>query len=211
MIVANYRGTNYNVPEPSNSWTQSLTNLIVALATTAISAGIASDADFGALFGVAAIYFRSKTANPATAGVVRLAAVDSIDWRNQANSSNLALGPNVADQLSWNSVNFAKTRAVVAYSASMTFDASAADQFVITATTGVAFTINAPTNPTTGQRFTLRIRNTSGGALGVATFNAVFKLAAWAQPATANSRAIVFEYDGTNWIEALRTPADVPN
>ncbi|WP_300747609.1 hypothetical protein [Pseudomonas sp.] len=105
MIVVNYRGTNYNVPEPSNSWTQSLTNLLVSLATTAISAGLTSDADFGVLFGVASIYFRSKSANPATAGVVRLAATDQIDWRNQANNANLPLGIDVGNALTFNGVN----------------------------------------------------------------------------------------------------------
>lgn len=100
MIVTNYRGTNYNVPEPTNAWTQSLTNFLVALGQTAISAGLTADADFGALFGVAAIYFRSKTANPATAGVVRLAAADAVAWRNAANSGNNLL-ETIADQLFW--------------------------------------------------------------------------------------------------------------
>jgi len=81
----------------------------------------------------------------------------------------------------------------------------------ITATNATAFTINAPTTPTTGQWLTVRVRNTSGGALGVATWNAVFKMTAWTQPANGFSRAITFDYDGVNWIERTRTAADVPN
>jgi len=103
------------------------------------------------------------------------------------------------------------TATTVTYSASMTIDASLGNRHIITATNGTAFTINAPTSPLAGQRIVVTIRNTSGGALGAVTWNAVFKLAAWTSPATANSRSIEFEYDGTNWIEIARATADVPN
>lgn len=106
---------------------------------------------------------------------------------------------------------FAGASQTVTYSASMTVDASIGNTATITATNGTAFTINAPSNPTTGQQLLVRIRNTSGGALGVATWNAVFKMTAWTQPATTFSRAIQFNYDGTNWVEFTRTAADVPN
>ncbi len=99
----------------------------------------------------------------------------------------------------------------VTYSTSMTIDASTGNYFTITANNGTGFTINAPTNPVTGQRIYVIIRNTSGGALGTATWNAVFKMAAWTQPANANSRTIKFVYDGTNWVEFGRTTTDVPN
>lgn len=103
----------------------------------------------------------------------------------------------------------------LAYSASITPDLSAGPWQIITATTGVAFAINAPLNPPGvgfSQELTLTIKNTSGGALGAATFNAVYKLgAAWTQPATGFSRSIQFRWDGTNWIEVGRTAADVAN
>lgn len=101
--------------------------------------------------------------------------------------------------------------ATVTYSASMTPDASLAPVQTITATNSTAFTINAPTNPTIGQRLTITIRNTSGGALGTATWNAVFKMASWTQPGDTNSRSITFCYNGTNWIEQTRTASDIPN
>jgi hypothetical protein len=106
---------------------------------------------------------------------------------------------------------FATTRTAVTYSASMTADASTGNTFVITATDGTAFAINAPTNVTSGQRITFTVRNTSGGVLGVVTWNAVFKMATWTQPANGNSRSIDFVYDGTNWVEVARTPSDIPN
>lgn len=99
----------------------------------------------------------------------------------------------------------------VTYSASMTPNAALGNVFTITATNNTAFTINAPTNPGNGQRAVFTIRNTSGGALGVATWNAVFKMVAWTQPANGFSRSIQFHYDGTNWVEEFRSAADVPN
>lgn len=99
----------------------------------------------------------------------------------------------------------------ITYSASMTPDARAGMTQVITATNATAFTINAPTNPASGQKLTIKIRNTSGGALGAVTWNAVFKMATWTSPATANSRSITFHYDGTNWVEESRCTTDVPN
>lgn len=112
--------------------------------------------------------------------------------------------------------------ATVTYSASMTPELSASDQQIITVTDAVAHAINAPlwggaamsaTNPpVAGFVWTLTIRNTSGGAAGAATFNAVFKLgAAWTQPATGFSRSITFRWNGTNHVEIGRTAADVAN
>lgn len=102
-------------------------------------------------------------------------------------------------------------RMALAYSASMTPDALSGRTQSITATDGNAFTINAPTNAYIGLRLAIIIRNPSGGALGTATWNAVYKMTAWTQPATGFSQTIEFEYNGTNWIEQSRTAADVPN
>lgn len=97
------------------------------------------------------------------------------------------------------------------YSASITIDAPTGNIFDITANNGVAFTINAPTNPQTGTRITIQIRNTSGGALGAVTWNAVFKMSAWTQPANGFSRSIEFFYNGSNWVQCSQTGVDVPN
>lgn len=99
----------------------------------------------------------------------------------------------------------------VTYSTSITPDASLGHVFNITVTDGVAFAINAPTTPVKGQRITIRIKNTSGGAVGTITWNAVFKMPTWTSPATGFSRAATFDYDGTNWVEASRNAADVAN
>lgn len=106
---------------------------------------------------------------------------------------------------------FVHVLTTLTYSAAIDIDASVGNSFQVTATNGVAFTINNPTNARTGQRMKLTIRNTSGGALGAITWDTLFKMAAWVSPATANSRSIEFEYNGTNWREIGKTAADVPN
>lgn len=105
----------------------------------------------------------------------------------------------------------ASARTVITYSASMTPNAVLGNNFDITANNGTAFTINAPTGGLPGQQITITIHNTSGGALGAATWNASYKLATWTQPATGFNRSITFEYTGVVWLEVSRTPADVPN
>jgi len=100
-----------------------------------------------------------------------------------------------------------------AYSTSITPALADGNEQSINCTNGTAFAINAPTGVTQDDGFLLRltIRNASGGALGAVTWNAIYKLAAWTQPANGNSRSIQFRYDGVNWIEVSRTTADVPN
>ena len=100
----------------------------------------------------------------------------------------------------------------ITYSASMTIALGSGAVAVITATNNTAFTINAPTGtPLTGDQLTVIIRNPSGGALGAVTWNAIFKMSAWTQPANGFSRSITFRFDGTNWIQVGQTGVDVPN
>lgn len=96
------------------------------------------------------------------------------------------------------------------FGATVVFDARRGNSFVVAANTGDAFTIAAPTDPSAGQRIAVLIRNASGGALGAVTWDPVFKMAAWTQPADGQSRTIDFLYDGANWVEVGRTPSDVP-
>jgi hypothetical protein len=103
------------------------------------------------------------------------------------------------------------TTTTITYSASMTPDASLGGFQTIVVNTAVAFTINAPTNGITGQYLAISMANTSGGVLGAATWNAAYKMSAWTNPATGFNRTITFRYNGTNWVEVSRTPADVPN
>src|SRR5207245_6846495 len=97
------------------------------------------------------------------------------------------------------------------YGRSVGINASLGSGFRVTATNGAAFMIANPTDPTTGQRITIMIRNASGGALGPVRWGTLYKLAAWISPANGSSRSITFWYDGTNWVEVNRTTVDVSN
>ena len=76
-------GITYQVPVTGDvNWGPPLTRYLVALGTLA--------------------YYQTQSSNPATAGVLRLAVGDTIDWRNNANTGNLPLGINGTDQLTFN-------------------------------------------------------------------------------------------------------------
>jgi hypothetical protein len=105
---------------------------------------------------------------------------------------------------------------VVPYSAAPVIDSSLGNDFVMTITDGVALVVAAPTNPPAAgqcQDITFTVKNASGGAHGALTWNAVFKTQATAFSAVANgsSRTVFFRWDGTNWVELVRTAADVAN
>lgn len=104
----------------------------------------------------------------------------------------------------------------ITYSATPTLDAALANDFVCTITDNVAFVVAAPLNtPPTGftQEISITFRNASGGAHGAGTWNAVFLTQATAFAAIADgfSRTIFFRWNGTNWVELVRTAADVAN
>jgi hypothetical protein len=101
------------------------------------------------------------------------------------------------------------------YGAAIAIDASLGDHFVVSVTDAVAFAFGAPTNPPpTGkeQVIYITVRNTSGGAHGAGTWNAIFKTAGnVTATATGFSRTYAFRWNGTNWVEIFRTAADVAN
>lgn len=109
------------------------------------------------------------------------------------------------------SASIVHKRVTVTYSANMVLDLRTGDEFYVTATNGTAFTFTY-SNALDGNRFSVTIINTSGGALGAATWTG-FKLgAAWAQPANTFRRTIEFEVDGGGVAHEInRTAADVAN
>jgi hypothetical protein len=132
----------------------------------------------------------------------------SYPTRYDIRANNASNVPTVISNLK--AVTVAK-RTALTYGTTIATDAALGNEFDITVTDGVAFAISAPTNPTDGQRITYTLRNTSGGAMGVVTWNAVFKMAALTNPATGFSRSIDFRYDGSNWVQISQTGVDVPN
>lgn len=72
-----------------------------------------------------------------------------------------------------------------------------------------AFTIEAPALAETGKELEIIVRNMTGGALGVITWDSVYKRSSWTSPASGKSRSIRFVYNGANWIETGKGAADV--
>jgi hypothetical protein len=96
------------------------------------------------------------------------------------------------------------------YGTTIAINASASNNFVIIVTNSTGFTIANPTN-SSSQYISIKITNTSGGAMGTVTWGSNYRLSAWTNPANTYSRTIDFVYNGAVWVEKSRTPADVPN
>lgn len=82
------------------TWAQAVSSQL--LQRTGGSFSLTAEVDFGATFGTMQAYLKSRTSNIATAGLVRMARTDVIDWRNQANSANLPLGVDSSNNLTFN-------------------------------------------------------------------------------------------------------------
>jgi len=101
-------GTTYPFPTVGeNNWGQNVTNWATAVSTfllqrTGGAFSLTNDVNFGANFATVQIYLKSRTANIATLGFVRLANTDAIAWRNAANNANLLLGVDGSNQLTFN-------------------------------------------------------------------------------------------------------------
>lgn len=107
-------GVSYNVPQDGErGWGSEVTNLLVKLSQVSLlikggSIPLTSEADFGASFGLKSIYFKSRTASPASAGVLRLANADTVKWRNGANNADLTIDVN-SDRLRYEGLNLVAT------------------------------------------------------------------------------------------------------
>ena len=63
-----------------------------------------AEVDFGTAYGIKSLYLKSRTANVAAAGQIRLAVSDTISFRNNANNADLPLGVDGSNNLTFNSV-----------------------------------------------------------------------------------------------------------
>ena len=98
------------------------------------------------------------------------------------------------------------------YGPAIAIDASAGGLFIITPTDAVAFAIGAPTGGIAGQEIKIQVVNSTGGAIGAGTFNAIYKMVSNTLAVIANgkNRTVTFVFNGVNWIE-VNYAADVPN
>ena len=101
--LVNWNGQQYLVPSYNDTgYAQGNGNLsqyLVAISTGSLQQvgglfQLTADADFGPNFGLVSSYFKSRSANIASAGVLRLANTDAIKWRNSDNSADVTLAMN---------------------------------------------------------------------------------------------------------------------
>lgn len=141
-----FNNATYIIPDVGESnWGQNLTNYFVAIPSGCyqLSGGtsaLTADLSFGPNFGIFAKYFTSVTSTPATAGAVRLAKTDAMEWRNNANSGNLALAIDSSNNLLFNGNIISPSGAGPVLSITGT-----ANQIIASAATG-AVTLSTPQN-----------------------------------------------------------------
>jgi hypothetical protein len=102
-----FNGATYTLPTAGDTgWGANVTAFLTAVANNALAKSggsftLTAEADFGATYGLKAAYFKSQTANAASAGVLRLARADAVKWRNEANGADLTLGVDSSNNLEW--------------------------------------------------------------------------------------------------------------
>ncbi len=84
----------------ATGWAQAVTN--GALYLSGGNFPLTAAVDFGSSFGMSVKSITSKTTTPATAGYLRLAKTDAIEWRNNLGDGNLALTIDGSNMLSFN-------------------------------------------------------------------------------------------------------------
>jgi hypothetical protein len=107
--IVTFNGSNYVVPANGDTdWGTNVSSYLIAIAAGSLqktggSFTLSAETDFGASFGLKSLYYKSRSSNPASTGILRLANnSDSVSFRNAANSADLALIVNASNQLTFN-------------------------------------------------------------------------------------------------------------
>lgn len=91
----------------ATGWAQAVT--AGALYLSGGSFPLTNQVDFGTSFGIKVKSVLTESTNPASIGYLALAHADTIAWRNNANSANLALTVDASDMLNFNGTPLALT------------------------------------------------------------------------------------------------------
>lgn len=182
-----FNGTSYTVPAIADaSWGTNVSTYLIAIASGCLQkTGGAftlsqADVDFGATYGLKAVYFKSKTANIASAGVVQLARTDVISWRNQANGADLSLSVDSSNNLSFNGALLVNLALGGAYAVLQMNAGATAYSWATPTGTGAPVLATSPT---------ISSPSLVTPALGVATATSINKMAITA-PATSSTLAV---------------------
>lgn len=114
MQTKSWGGASYDLPdnrEPKNTWGEDTARFLQDLADKALAktGGLfdltTEDIDFGPTYGLISAYYKSRSADLADDGIIRLAKGDMLYWRNNVNNGNIGLGISASDRLQFGSVN----------------------------------------------------------------------------------------------------------
>lgn len=111
-------GTGYSFPNTGDeSWGDNVTNWATAVSSSMLQKTggtftLSAEVYFGASYGLKSLYYKSTGTNIAAAGVVRLANLEKVSWRNAANGADLPLSVNASDQLTYNGVAISSSAGV---------------------------------------------------------------------------------------------------
>lgn len=141
--IKTLNGVQYTLPQYNDvAWGANTGNVLtqymaaIADVTLQLSGGsftLTADTNFGATFGLVSTYFKSRTANIASAGQIRLANTDTIKFRNTLNDGDLSVA------ISSNRLTFGGSRLIIAGAAEIVnadISASAAIAYSKLALTG---------------------------------------------------------------------------
>lgn len=107
-VALTVNGVTFNYPQTNDEdwggaatgWAQAVTQGMLQKAGGAFT--LTAEVDFGSGFGLRSLYYRSRAANAAASGEIRLGNTEGVAWRNAANSADLELLVNGSDQLEFN-------------------------------------------------------------------------------------------------------------
>jgi hypothetical protein len=166
--VVSWNSSSYTVPaagEENWAGATKVDGLLISLATngfqkTGGTFTLSADADFGVTAGLKSLYYKSRSSNVATSGIIRFANAETgIGWRNAANSDNLLLTVDSSNRLTYNGVPIASSSGIVPPAAGGTGVANnAASTITISGAYALTLTLSNTTGvtlPTTGTLATL--------------------------------------------------------
>ena len=92
-------------------------------------------------------------------------------------------------------------------------DAADVDIYQLQVGDSSAFAIGAPANAFDGKELIISVRNNTGGAIGAITWDAIFRMSAFTNPASGNHRSVTFVYDATSakWFQTNPAGVDILN
>jgi hypothetical protein len=105
-----FNGQIYTIPDTSDEgWGENVTNYLLAIPQGALQKiggnfTLTANVNFGPSFGLLVKFLSSRDAGAAAAGLIRLATLDQISWRNNAGIADLSLGIDGSDNLTFNGV-----------------------------------------------------------------------------------------------------------